>query len=197
MEIEKVKEIKKHFEERAKTGSCLLCKENDELKVIYFADILTLINDLESENERLNNELKKYKMDWLNGEKMHLQAEMEETEFELLCANKLLKELTKENQQLKDRIAELGNENAELKVDLKNSIDMQKQMLDGFKTVIKEVEENIAREIPNLLKQFAEMLKEKAVYFGKHDCEHNAVKVRTINETLKKFINTNKGENNE
>ena len=41
MESKKVKEIKKYFEER---------------DVIYFADILTYINELESENERLGNE---------------------------------------------------------------------------------------------------------------------------------------------
>lgn len=40
--------------------------------------------------------LKKYKQDWLNDEKMHLQAELEETEFELACANRLLEQTRKE-----------------------------------------------------------------------------------------------------
>ena len=83
MNSEKVKRIKKYFEERAETRSCLLYKdkENDELDVIYCADILTLINELESENERLLNQK------WDKEDDLDNYHE--------------------ENKQLKDRIAEL------------------------------------------------------------------------------------------
>ena len=40
-------------------------------------------------------ELKKYKTDWLNSEKMHLQGELEYTEFELSCANEAYSTLCK------------------------------------------------------------------------------------------------------
>lgn len=96
MESEKVKDIKKALEEYIRQYSNFkaaeLCKE-----------ALTLINELESENTKL----KKYKYDWLNSEKMHLQADMEDTEFELFCAYKLLKELREENKKQNDRITEL------------------------------------------------------------------------------------------
>lgn len=85
-------------------------------------------------------------------------------------------------------INESEKENDELKVDLKNSIDMQKQMLDSFKTATKEVEENLIREIPNLLKQFAEMLKEKV---HKRDYVQGYAEIglcEEIDETLEEFI---------
>ena len=92
MNSEKVKEIKKVL---------------NTWKIVFHgitnADILTLINELESENK----ELKKYRCDWLNSEKMHLQADMEDTEFELASSNRILEKVSKENQTLKDRIAEL------------------------------------------------------------------------------------------
>jgi hypothetical protein len=135
MESEKAKEIKKVLEQNTKT--CLLYDfgKETECKVFYCKDILDYINELESENEKL---------------KRH-KRELEGGQHDLCVLNK--------EQTL--RIAELENENDELKVDLKNSIDMQKQMLDGFNTATKEVEENLAREIPNLLKQFAVRLKER------------------------------------
>lgn len=136
MESEKVKEIKntvRYFVDRYMTAQCIGVPKRE-----LFAEILTLINELESENERL----------------MKLQAR----------GGCRVAELGIENQQLKDRIAELEKENDELKFDIKNSIDMQKQMLDGFKAATKEVEENLAREIPNLLKRFTERLIDKYGY---------------------------------
>lgn len=98
MESEKVKEIKKALEDHSIEK--LKYQDGIKIKEIDFIDILTLINELESEN----NELKKYRCDWLNSEKMHLQADLEDTEFELGCANNSLKKVIEENQQLKDRI---------------------------------------------------------------------------------------------
>lgn len=156
MNSEKVKEIKKGLEcckQNEIEDTCKYCRDcpasdwdyEKECKIDLFQKTITQINELESENERLNkalvDNLEAYKDGFSEGADLKTKAE-----------NKL----KSENHQLKDRIAELEMENDQLKVDLKNSIDMQEQMLDGFKTAIKEVEENLASEIPDLLKQFAE-----------------------------------------
>ena len=136
MNSEKMKEIKealeccKQNEIEETCGYCLVCPASNwdyekTCTIDLFQKALTLINELESENERLIDQRNKTYNIWV-----------------------------KDTEKLKDRIAELERENDELKVDLKNSIDMQKQMLDNFKTATKEVEENLAREIPNLLKRF-------------------------------------------
>ena len=56
MNSEKVKEIKKVLEEGQFNTINHHQKEGKPIK-ISFADILTLINELESENERLNEEI--------------------------------------------------------------------------------------------------------------------------------------------
>lgn len=79
MESEKVKEIKKGLEQNIRSG--LGYEDNDKFCNIMFADILTLINELESENERLI-----------------LQYERGQADSEMNCL------------ELKDRIAELEKE---------------------------------------------------------------------------------------
>ena len=166
MDSEKVKEIKEVLEMFAIDDKEMTLFQSPVpqsescVKSIKYADILTLINELERENK----ELKRYKLDWLNGEKMHLQAEMEETEFELFCANKALKDRIaelesenerlkdevkvrrgfiedyeivcdkkdKENQQLKTRIAELESENERLEKELKQVVLCNKGLQDGI-----------------------------------------------------------------
>lgn len=99
-----------------------------------------------------------------------------------------------EYERLKTLIHDLREENKELKQDLKKSIDMQKEMLDGFKLSTKEVEENLAREIPNLLKQFAERLKKKIVSmkWAREDTNEKLIKqgatIKAIDKTLKEFL---------
>lgn len=81
MESEKVKEIKttvRYFADKYMTAQCIGVPKRE-----LFADILTIINELESENEKL----------------MKLQAR----------GGCRVAELGIENQQLKDRIAELEN----------------------------------------------------------------------------------------
>ena len=81
MESEKVKEIKKivrYFADKYMTAQCTRVPKRE-----LFTDILTIINELETENERL----------------MKLQAR----------GGCRVAELGIENQQLKDRIAELEN----------------------------------------------------------------------------------------
>ena len=174
MKIEKVKEIKKalkcciklnntKYTDRERQLACISCPyaNKDECDVIISKNCLTLINELESENK----ELKKYKLDWLNGEKMHLQAEMEETEFELYCVNKALKK----------RIAELEKENAKYKRKLTTNQWVQE----------------IRKEA---LKQFAEMLKNKFDHCvgGIYHIYHAETIDERIDETLKEAINEKK-----
>lgn len=95
MESEKVKEIKKVLEEGQFNTINHHQKEGKPIK-ISFADILTLINELECENEKL----KQHKRELQGGQR---------------DLSKAIKEFDKENQQLKDRIVELeeyikGNE---------------------------------------------------------------------------------------
>lgn len=213
MESEKVKEIKKALEDNAnyEHHNKLGYIDGYKCKTVDYADILTLINELESENEtiKLNiqeTEKASFNINQMNGNLVlenqvlkdrivELEDENERLKIVVDIANertyrkKFIEEWRKEYQkeldkqgngyiaghpdfdlvyelyfEQKDRIAELEKENDELKVDLKNSIDMQKQMLDGFNTATKEVEENLAREIPNLLKRFTERLIEKYSY---------------------------------
>lgn len=113
MESEKVKEIKNALFCLGNNKICAHCNYDDtntNCVNLIAKDTLTLINELESENA----ELKKYKFDWLNSEKIHLQADMEDTEFELYCANKAFKKVCEENRQFEERIAELEKENARL-----------------------------------------------------------------------------------
>ena len=191
MESEKVKEIKKVLKYCCGDCDCDCPfykngKSYEECKSLLLFEALTLINELESKNERLSNALEDNVTAYEDGfqDGASLKGRIE---------NKWVKE----NKQLKDRIAELEKENDELKVDLKNSIDMQKQMLDGFKTATKEVEENLAREIPNLLKQFAERLKDRLRYTSSTSdvlelkgLVFDGIEVeQSIDETLKEFIN--------
>lgn len=67
-------------------------------------------------------ELKKYRTDWLNDEKMHLQAELEDTEFELGCSNRLFQKVCKEKKELEEQLkrAEQGTRN--ILQELKNKL---------------------------------------------------------------------------
>lgn len=100
MESEKVKEIKE-----------LLLRKAKEYESQTLLDILTLINELESENERLNKS----------------DTSKEESSIEYY---NLYKDFKRENQQLKDRIAELENENVK---QLKQFAERLKEKFDEQK----------------------------------------------------------------
>lgn len=55
-------------------------------------------------------ELKKYRTDWLNSEKMHLQAELEDTEFELGCSNRLFQKVCEEKKELEKQLEQAKQE---------------------------------------------------------------------------------------
>ena len=200
MESEKVKEIKKALEDNAnyEHHNKLGYIDGYKCKTVDYADILTLINELESENKELRvvvdiaNE-REYRKKFTDEWRKEYQKELDKQGNGHIAGHPDFDLVYKLYFEQKDRIAELEKENDELKVDLKNSIDMQKQMLDNFKTATKEVEENLAREIPNLLKRFTEKLKDKAIrrqeFIGELAIDNiEYVKTQDINETLKEFI---------
>lgn len=120
MESAKVKEIKKvlecckqnEIEDTCKY--CLDCPASDwdyekECKIDLFQKTITLINELESENERLN--------------KSDISKEESSIEY-----YNLYKDFKRENQELKDRIAELEKENA-IKTDIIQESEKQNRFL--------------------------------------------------------------------
>ena len=146
MTSEKVKEIKKalefnaNYEHYNKSGYI----DGYKCKTVTYADILTLINELESENDTLHTNL---------------------------C------EWRKENQQLKDRIAELEKE-------IEENAFYSKGYAQGIKNTYEVV-------VPDKLKQFAERLKNyvdnnqvQTTYFG-GKC---FIDKETIDETLKEYV---------
>ena len=148
MEIEKVKEIKKALEccQGESLKSCEhcpywnWCKEDDGLT--FKSDILTLINELESENKKL---------------KQH-KRELEGGQRDLL---KVIKEFDKENQQLKDRIALLEKDNETLR-----NAKVVYENVDYCYEDLKKAEKRIAE----LEKENARLLKENEGYHGSYRC---------------------------
>lgn len=199
MNIEKVKEIKKVLE--FQRDSLVYLKDN-VVEYVSCKDILTLINELESENEKL---------------KQH-KRELEGGQRDLL---KVIKEFDKETQQLKDRIAELETLCNKTYEDLAKEIDRlesenayQKEHIELWfrkneekKNQIDELEKENARlekvvkhnqeliEDGKLisseqLKQFAERLKERmneGEYMGEK-YKLSVFRDIDIDETLKEFI---------
>ena len=98
MESEKVKEIKKALEDNAnyKHHNRLGYIDGYKCKTVTYADILTLINELENENAKLTStvvgNLDAYRDGFTDGANLN---------------NRVETRWKKENQQLKDKIAEL------------------------------------------------------------------------------------------
>lgn len=177
MESEKVKEIKKALECCAKKNRlpCTTCIKSEETDVVLtcrslLEDILTLINELESENERLLNKI------WDKEDDLDNYYE--------------------ENLKLKDRIAELEKENDEKH---KRIMELEQDLIHADENVFYR-ECNVALREDKIkaeaLKQFAERLKEKmseGEYYG-HKYKLAVFRDIDIDETLNEFL---KGENNE
>ena len=162
MNSEKVKEIKKVLEQNTKT--CLLYDfgKETECKVFQCKDILTLINELESENERLRHLNNSISL----GADLHTQSykqeikELENKNDRLLEEGKTLvwlnQNMCNENQQLKDRIAELEKENESLKKQLIAIDTLDETNFEKRHNAIVFITEK-------QLKQFAGRLKEKVI----------------------------------
>ena len=163
MDSEKVKEIKKGLEccstlmdnnatSEEQDNSCNECpyRLNDRCSWKLDGDALTIINELESENDTLHTNL---------------------------C------EWRRENQQLKDRIAEFGKE-------IEENASYVKGYADGIKNTYEVV-------MPDKLKQFAEKLKAKIVSmnpkygWAREDTNEKLIKqgatIKAINELLKEY----------
>lgn len=175
MESEKVKEIKKALEDN-KTDH-LPYIDGWKCKFVEYADILTLINELESENERLNECYKVKAYDKLRAENKQLKKRIAELEKdnELLRNAKVVYENVdycyEDLKKAEKRIAELEKE-------IEETPSYSKGYADGIKNTYEAM-------LPQKLENFAERLKEK-VYdsFGDKVIWYN-----DIDETLKEFIN--------
>lgn len=154
MESEKVKEIKKclecckqnEIEDTCKY--CLDCPTSDwdyekECKIDLVQKTITLINELESENERLNKS----------------DTSKEESSIEYY---NLYKDFKRENQTLKERIAELEKENGEL----------VSKFIDSYN---------------DSLKEFAEKLKKRTILYSGINVKYEAITADIIDETLKEY----------
>ena len=149
MNSEKMKEIKKALEDN-KTDHLPYIDEW-KCKFVDFADILTLINELESENERLNKS----------------DTSKEESSIEYY---NLYRDFKRENQQLKDRIAELEKEN--------------KSKTDTITDLLKNQEFYETEK----LKQFAESLKKRTILYSGINGKYEAITADIIDEVLKEYI---------
>ena len=125
MNSEKVKEIKKALEDN-KTDH-LPYIDGWKCKFVEYADILTLINELESENERLT---KQY-VDWKD----------------------LYYENTKRVKKLKDRIAELESENERLIKIKENCLEIIKQGEQQIINIAKETLKDFREKYKEALKE--------------------------------------------
>lgn len=147
MNNEKVKEIKESLQQEIHLTEYVDRTYAENVSLDLLKDVLTLINELESENDTLHTNLCEYRRE--NEELSSVISIANEREYRKKFTDEWRKEYQKELDkqgnghiaghpdfdlvyklyfEQKDRIAELERENNELKVDIKYSIDMQKQM---------------------------------------------------------------------
>ena len=174
MNSEKVKEIKKALEDNANY------EHHDKLgyidgykpKTVAFADILTLINELESENERLRvvvdiaNE-REYRKKFTDEWRKEYQKELDKQGNEHIAGHPDFDLVYKLYFEQKDRIAELEKEN-ETKTDTIANLLKKQEFYEKDK-----------------LKQFAERLKEKAL---SHCRTINCYELKFIEETIDELL---------
>ena len=168
MNSEKVKEIKKALKccSEGKCEKCLIGKKDIRKCVdILLKDTLTLINELENENE-------------------NLKINMQETENLSFQINQMNGNLIIENQKLKDRIAELEEENGELK---EHVTEVEKGIINIAKERNKkdELASKFIDSYNDSLKQFAEKLKEKAL---SHCRTINCYELKFIETTIDELL---------
>lgn len=167
MNSEKVKEIKIVLKGLVDDASNWL--QNAMIGGVNLADILTLINELESENERLEN--KNYQLEQDLGQcENGYKLELHTARYQLHSANEDLKKAEK-------RIAELEKENKRLNKAINN---VQKGFDNG---------EFISKDYQTkTLKQFVKKVKEK---YGKSCSEYYPILIEMtsdeIDELLKEY----------
>ncbi len=165
MESEKVKEIKIVLKGLVDDASKR--RQNVMICGVNLADILTLINELESENERLTKELDS---EWKDRRKAEEDLHKAQWNYKIgLGQSKSV------NKKLKDRIAELEEY-------IKGNEQDAKAFVNGWH-----------KDLETALKHFAERLKEKTrviVDFYKDHADKcfNGISEKEIDETLKEFL---------
>ena len=174
MESEKVKEIKKLIDcdkKQNEIGGIIVVNRR------FLMEVLTLINELESENERLNKSDTSKENAMNEYYNLYKDFKRKNKDLNELCERQrvsIAESFVREN-QLKDRIAELEKENAKL--------------LDSVETVQSNRCTIKCELTKNALKQFAEKLKEKAKNLKLGSVKvHNFLWVNDIDETLKEFV---------
>lgn len=179
MNSEKVKEIKKALEVYCKENKGITILRGGEIQAIPYADILTLINELESENERLLEQRNKTYNIWVKDtEQLKEQiAELEKENKRLATAEAELQELNikyyNEAKDLRRQLADIEAENERLSEKLGQillSIDTVKEMNamcnidDHRKQAVNEFAERIKNEVYPFLQ--AEMYNKKYFITG-------------------------------
>ena len=105
MNSEKVKEIKKSLQQEIHLTEYVDSAYSENVSLDLLKDVLTLINELESENEKLNKalvvNLDAYRDGFTDGANLN---------------NKVENKWKEENQRLKDKVTELESENEKLKI---------------------------------------------------------------------------------
>ena len=155
MNSEKVKEIKKALEycSNHSVSDCSNVCPYDKYtrcRTELTKDSLTYINELESENERLN------------------KSDTSKEESSIKYYN-LYRDFKRENQTLKDRIAELEKEN--------------KSKTDTIANLLKNQEFYETEK----LKQFAERLKNRAILYSGINVKYEAITADIIDEVLNEY----------
>ena len=167
MNSEKVKEIKKVLEMFAIDNKEMTLFQSPVpqgescVKTIKYADILTLINKLESENETI-------------------RLNMQETEKASFNINQMNGNLVIENQKLKDRIAELEKENT-----------IRQKLIDDFSEENERLYDNIHKKQLPLKqfaeRLFEKYSYDKLTHEPDEDIEIHLT-ASELYETLKEFI---------
>lgn len=142
MNSEKVKEIKKSLQQEIHLTEYVDMAYAETVSLDLLKDVLTLINELESENERL----------------MKLQSR----------GGCRVAELGIENQQLKDKVTELESENKELEVlvDISNEREYRKKFIEEWR---KECQKELDKEGKGHIAGFPDFDLVYKLYFEQKD----------------------------
>lgn len=142
MNSEKVKEIKKSLQQEIHLTEYVDSAYSENVRLDLLKDVLTLINELETENERL----------------MKLQSR----------GGCRVAELGIENQQLKDKVTELESENKELKVlvDISNEREYRKKFIEEWR---KEYQKELDKEGEGHIAGFPDFDLVYKLYFEQKD----------------------------
>ena len=179
MESEKVKEIKESLQQEIHLTEYVDREYSENVRLDLLKDVLTLINELESENERLNKSDTSKEESSIEYYNLYKDLKRKNKDLNELCELQrvsIAESFVREN-QLKDRIAELEIENKSLQ-DLCNKT---------YEDLTKEID-RLEKENVKQLKQFAERLKGKLQDFGDGGEKGAYITEKDIDETLKEFV---------